>query len=370
MRAGIRALITVGLIAVTAAAVSPSTAAAAKAPRQFFGIDPQAPLSSADLARMRQAGLGTLRIGFSWPAVDPAAPAGGFNWGPTDGIVLDAARNGMRLLPVIYGSPSWVAALDGRTCYPLCATYAPRSKAALKAWASFVSGLEDRYGPRGAFWALHPEVPSVPIRAWQIWNEQNSGQYFTPRPNVPAYARMLHSAAGAIRSRDRGAEIVLGGMFGQPNNGEVPGYTAAGFLRRLYRVHGIKRRFDTVAIHPYAASLGGMNRQVQRIRDQLKLSGDRHAQIRITELGWASGGPPHPLNKGPRGQARFLRGSFRYFLRHRRGWNVRGVNWFSWRDASGAGLCKWCPESGLFEEASGFLAKPALAALTRITGGS
>jgi len=319
---------------------------------------------------MHQAGLGTVRVGFSWISADPQAPSGDLEWGPTDGIVTAAARNGIQLLPVLYGTPTWVAQLDGDTCYPFCGNYVPRSPKALYAWGRFVRQVERRYGPGGQFWRLHPDLPSDPIHSWQIWNEQNSGQYFAPRPSVRAYGRMLKYAAKPIRSRDRNADIVLGGMFGEPNNGTVLGYTSWDYLRRLYRVPGVKRLFDTVAIHPYSSSLRGMRQQVRRIRDQIARAHDRDARIWITEIGWASGGPPHPLNKGRHGQAVYLRGAYDFFLRHRRAWGIRGVDWFSWRDATGPQLCKWCPDSGLLEAGPGFRTKPAFHALTAITGGS
>jgi hypothetical protein len=356
------------MVTLAAFAAGATTAAAAGPPRTFFGVGPQSPLSADDLARMHQAGLGTLRVGFLWNTVVPSAD-GELNWEPTDGIVIAAAENGMSLLPVLYGTPTWAAALDGQDCYPICGAYAPRSEAALAAWGGFVAAVVDRYGPDGSFWDAHPELPRRPIRSWQIWNEQNSGQSFLPNPDVQVYGRMLDYASRAIRSRDPGAEIVLGGMFGQPGGGAVPGSTSWEYLHRLYSVSGVKRRFDTVAIHPYSSSMEGMTGQVRRMRDEMAKAHDR-ARIWITEIGWASGGVTHPLNKGRRGQATYLERAYKYFLRHRRAWRIQGVNWFSWRDAHGEFLCEWCPKSGLFEEGTGFTAKPSFRALTRFTGGS
>ena len=362
MRAGVAALVALVLLA----AASP--AGAKPPPRSFWGVGPQAPLQADDLARMHKAGLGTLRIGFLWNTVEGEGPDAAPNWQATDGIVIAAAENHMSLLPVLYGTPTWVTSLDGYDCFPTCGAYAPQSDAAVAEWEQFVGAVVDRYGPNGSFWTLHPELPRVPIRTWQIWNEQNSGQSFAPRPDVHAYARILEAAARAIRARDAGAEIVLGGMFGQPG-GEFPGITSYAYLHQLYGVGGIKRKFDTVAIHPYSGSMEGMTGQVRRIREQMASAHD-NARIWITEIGWASGGVRHPLNKGTRGQATFLKKAYTYFLSHRQAWRIRGVNWFSWRDAQGEFLCEWCPQSGLFTEATGFTAKPAFRALTRFTGGS
>ncbi|MFL5870443.1 MAG: glycosyl hydrolase [Solirubrobacterales bacterium] len=346
----------------------PSTAYAGP-PRSFFGVAPQAPLSVDDLARMHKAGLGTLRTAFLWNQVDGGSQGAEPNWQSTDGIVIAAAEAHISLLPVLYGTPTWVAGLDGNACYPVCGAYAPQSPAAVAEWERFVGEVVDRYGPNGSFWDLHPELPRTPLRTWQIWNEQNSGQSFAPRPDVDAYGRMLEAAARAIRSRDPRADIVLGGMFGNPGAGAYPGYTSWSYLHRLYGVRRIERWFDTVAIHPYSSSISGMSDQVRRIREQMAGAHD-DARIWITEIGWASGGVRHPLNKGMRGQATYLTKAFRYFLSHRHAWRISGVNWFSWRDAQGEFLCEWCPQSGLFPEGTGFTGKPSFRALLRLTGGS
>jgi hypothetical protein len=357
------------VLAVAALALLASAApASAKLPRTFFGVGPQAPLEAADLARMHEAGLGTLRIGFLWGTVEGFGSDQPPDWASIDGLVTAAAENHISLLPVLYGTPTWVAALDGRDCFPVCGAYAPQSDAALAEWERWVGAVVDRYGPNGSFWTLHPELPPDPIRSWQIWNEQNSGQSFAPEPDVHVYAHMLEAAARAIRARDPAAEVVLGGMFGQPGSGAYPGYTSYGYLQQLYSVPQIKRQFDTVAIHPYSSSMEGMSGQVRRIREQMAGAHD-NARIWITEIGWASGGVRHPLNKGRQGQATYLKRSYDYFLRHRKAWKIRGVNWFSWRDAHGEFLCEWCPKSGLFEEGTDFRAKPAFRTLTRFTGG-
>ena len=91
----------------------------------------------------------------------------------------------------------------------------------------------------------------------------------------------------------------------------------------------------------------------------------------VTEIGWASGGDPHPLNRGPAGQAKRLRQAFKLLGRRRRDLNLKLVTWYSWRDDTTVhgGICAWCPFSGLFEE-NGLDPKPAWHAFTRFTGGS
>ena len=89
-------------------------AAHAAAPRSFYGVIPATDPDSSEIARMGAGKVGTLRINFVWGAVQPSAGAA-FDWSHYDAIIGDAARQGIRVLPTVYSSPSWVAK---RTNYP------------------------------------------------------------------------------------------------------------------------------------------------------------------------------------------------------------------------------------------------------------
>ncbi|MDX6581470.1 MAG: polysaccharide biosynthesis protein PslG [Solirubrobacterales bacterium] len=337
-----------------------------QAPRDFFGVVPQGLLNEADLNRMAEGRVGTIRLVIPWGTLDPSAKPDEGDFSTIDPIVLQAAEHGIRLLPTIYGTPDWVAEeLDHRSCAPTCASFAPRSPAALAAWAAFLGELVDRYGPNGTIWGQHPEVTPKPVRAWQIWNEQNSPTFYQPAVDPASYAALLKAASTAITDRDQGAEVILGGMFGTP----PPGEPAWDFLRQLYSIDDTRDYFDAVAAHPYAAREVGIEPQVRKLRDEIVRAGDRDAGIWITEVGSSSDTGPNPLELGPDGQADQLREAFDFFLRHRVAWNIEGVTWYSWRDSSDPNQCDWCPGSGLFEEDS-LTPKPAWKAFASFTGGS
>ena len=352
------------LLALTAAGT-----AQAKAPRAFFGVDPQAPLNTQDFDRMGQAKVGSLRFEVHWAGVNPSP--GVYDWSNDDKVVTDAARNNIRLIPFIFSTPQWVAKLDGRNCSPAnCLTYAPQKAAALAAWKDFLREFMRRYGPNGTFWTLNPTVPKTPIRVVQIWNEQNSDSFYKPKPNVKKYAKLLEASDEVIRAEDPGTEIILGGMFGTPRQGQPPAISAWDFLRKLYDIRGAKKHFDGVAPHPYASQVSKVEAQVELLREEMKAARDSKAELWVTEVGWASGGPPNPLNKGRKGQAQKLKELFKFFLKKRKSWNVETVEWYSWRDneATGTGLCTWCPFSGLLTEDFG--EKPAFKEFVKFTGGS
>ena len=340
-----------GLAASLALLAAVTATAAATPPKRFFGVDPQTPLADADYARMGEAGVGLVRFPLFWAPVSAGSEAT-YDWSAADALVAGAAANGIRALPFVLG------------------TAPPQGDTERAAWRTFLEAAVARYGPGGELWAANPELPRLPIRDWQIWNEQNSPGNWVPRPNVRAYAKLLAESHAAIKNTDPGATVIVGGMFGTPFGGLPPGISAWDFLDRLYRRQGAERDFEGIALHPYAAGLAGVKRQIERIRRRLARAGDGAAELWITELGWASGGVAHPLTRGLSGQARRLRQSFRYLTRNRRELNLQNVTWYSWRDnlSPSAGLCTWCPESGLLT-ADG-QPKPALAALTEFTGGS
>ena len=95
--------------------------------------------------------------------------------------------------------------------------------------------------------------------------------------------------------------------------------------------------FDAIAVHPYSPTLAGVKEQMVRARAAARQAGDGEVSIWVTELGWASAGPrSQGLVKTPKAQARLLDESFRYLLAKRKAWNLRGITWYSWRDAASA----------------------------------
>ena len=314
------------------------------APKSFFGVVPQTSLASSDYEKMGQGHVGTLRVPLVWAAVEPTQ-AGGYNWGGFDPTVEEAARNGIKVLPFIYTTPGWVARdLDGQNCGESCGTFGPRSAAGRAAFGKFLAAAVDRYGPNGTFWTEHPSVPKKSIRAWQIWNEQNSKVFWSPKPSTSKYAKLLAASADAVRSRDRGADIVLGGMAGLAGSRKAtPGPK---YLRKLYRRKGVKKNFDGVAVHPYGAKVGAVIDEVGNFRREITRAHDGGASLWITEMGWSSAKKGNPLNVGKKGQAKRLKQAYKYFLRERKRLNVKTVDWFSWTDSQES-ICDWCQNAGL-----------------------
>jgi hypothetical protein len=329
----------VALLLLAALALVPTAAQAL--PRGFFGIVPQTSIGKRDFARMRSGGVETIRTMVSWGAVQ-SSPRGGYDWGGLDQQLALAAEDWLshdfRRMPV-----------DGA-----------RQR---QAWAEFVGAAVERYGSHGEFWLEHGPfskrpLPKLPIRAWQIWNEENFFYFANPvSPN--RYARLLAITHQAMHRADPRAELVLGGLFGDPGESPPPAYDAVDFLDRLYRLPGVKANFDGVALHPYAADTGVLAALVEGVRRTMVRHGDRRSGLYLTELGWGSQDDSAVVSfeVGLHGQARELRGAYRYLLSSRHRLNLKQVDWFTWKDATGT--CSFCDSTGLFRRGGSFRPKPA-----------
>lgn len=323
---------------------------------RFFGLVPNAELGSGEFDMMRQGNVGGVRVLFVWPGIE--GPDDSFNWAYTDGMIGNLAARGIEPVAVLFGSAN-VASRDYLEL-PV------GSRRATREWKEWVGKAVRRYGPGGAYWkgafkAQHPGSARMPIRAWQVWNEQNSPAFVHPKPSVARYATLVRRSHQAISGIDRGAEVVLGGMA------DAPSLKPWSFLSRLYAIRRAKRWFEGVALHPYARGFRAMREQIKRSREVVARH-DRRVPIWITELGWSSDpGGGSKLSKTPGQQARLLERSFKLLTARRKRWRIEGVFWYTWRDST-AGVCAWCDTAGLVDLSLG--AKPAWRAFTRIAGAS
>ena len=263
------------------------------------------------------SGVGVLRHNFDWTYIEPSP--GKYNFSVDDWWVAAAARKNIRILPVLFGSPSFYVHRHSGGVSP------PSSRAA---FANYCAALVRRYGPTGSFWAAHPEVPKRPIRSWQVWNEPNLRQYWYPRPKPAAYVKLLKAAYKAIKSVDPHAEVVTAGL---PDSQLGTAMRFTKFVTKMYRA-GAKKAFDTLAPNAYAPTARGVIRQVGRIRALMRKFKDRRAGLWVTEVGWGTSGPKSRFNIGAKRQATQIKRLLIGLHRVKRKYRVRGVVYYGWRD--------------------------------------
>lgn len=235
--------------------------AAAKVGNDFFGataVDP----TDHDFDGMAATGFGDYRFELSWRVIQKTRKSG-YDWGYVDARVAQAARAGIRPSLVIYGTPRFVRKSPNGLFPPT------DSKRNLEAWRDFVAAAVERYGRDGDFWAANPGLPEMAVHRWLVWNEQNARAFWRPRPDPRDYAKLVKATDQAASAVDRKAEIVLGGMFGYPQ--DERSRSATSFLRDLYRVKGIERHFDAINITPTAAaSAPSASRSPRRARSSAR----------------------------------------------------------------------------------------------------
>ncbi|HEV3001017.1 MAG TPA: cellulase family glycosylhydrolase [Solirubrobacteraceae bacterium] len=274
-------LLAVVLLLCVASSAAPASARAAVA-RDWAGVNAYhlfaaLPPSSWDahLDAMRSAGVRLVRYDASWARVEPAAPAGGvhdYRFGHHDAVVAALARRGIRWYPIVDYSARWAAATPGAWRSP---------PASVQAYAAYAAALAQRYGPGGTFWSSHPELPELPVREWEVWNEENGAYYWPPAPDPAAYADLYAAARAAIRAVDADARVVVGGLVAR---------SAGAFVRDML-VHRPDLELDAVGLHAYAVHAGGAVQWMESLRGWLRDLGRPGVPIEVTEVGWTTVGP-------------------------------------------------------------------------------
>lgn len=342
---------TLALIALALVALALPATASAKVSKDFFGTTVAEP-TDHDYKRIAQTGFGISRFELSWRVIQTTRK-GGFNWGYVDARMTQIARENLEPSLIVYGTPRFVRKSPS-------GFYPPTdSKENRGSWQRFLNAAVKRYGPDGSFWAENPSLPASPVHQWIIWNEQNARNFWLPQPDPKDYATLVKISDQAISELDPKAEIVLGGMYGYPNE---PSPTAASFLHDFYKVKGIERHFDTINVHPYGSGVGSVRKQISQVRKVVRQAGDSNVGTLVGELGWASTGPSKSEEVvGAKGQATRLRKGLELLVAKQRSWNITGVYVYLWRDFTSESACLWCPGAGLVENDG--TAKPALKAV-------
>jgi hypothetical protein len=328
-------LMTLAALLATTMAATPAEAAKRKVPFGFFGtvfqpdlLDVGENALDGQMGLMARSGVESLRVPVSWAATEPSQ--GAYDWTVTDRVVRTAARHRISLLGNVLDSPAWAEG-PANPSYP--SGTPPRSAAE---YAGFVRQAVLRYGPRGSFWAENPSVPRVPIRQWQIWNEQMAPWFWSTRPWGPSYTRALKASYQAIHNADRGAQVVAGSFVA------IAGYSQWRGVSDLYRAGG-KRWFDVIAVHPFTNvpnsvrySVDQMVLIVKRVRAQMRKRGDGRKPIILTELTWpaAVGKVPKQrllgLETTPRGQVARLKAAYERLAVVRRKLRITHAYWYTW----------------------------------------
>jgi putative glycosyl hydrolase len=211
--------------------------------------------------QLRSLRAGIVRITIDWSAVarrrpvapaDPSDPA--YNWTAVDNVVTAAAKNRIRVMAAIYGTPRWAGRGKNRL---------PRRIRDLRL---FAFAAATRYS--GTFEVGEGEsLETLPaIRHWLAWNEPNNPVFLKPqwkmvrrawRPQSAFdYAKICSAIYSGVHSTGLSGERVGCGVTGPRGNdaprSSRPSTSPLVFIQWLRRA-GLKR-FDAYAHHPYSGN--------------------------------------------------------------------------------------------------------------------
>jgi hypothetical protein len=315
----------------------PAAAGAVPLPAGFFGLDYR-PSDPAPQPEMTALNVGVVRQVFDWAGIETSP--GSYQLSYYDDYVGTMARQGIGVLPVLFSTPSFRSQRPSRGAKR--GFYAPRRA---RDMGVFATVLVRRYGPGGSFWRENPDIPAVPIRAWQVWNEPNLPGYWPTGPSARSYVHMLRVVGRAIKRADRGAEDVSAGL---PQSRLGIGLLT--YIRGMYRA-GARGAFDQLAISAYGRTAGSVFRGVQRVRRTMNREGDRRTGIWITEVGWATAGPRTGFTTTPLRQARLIGNLLNGLVARRTALKLRGVVYYTWRDQDPATAMRdyWGLHTGLLD---------------------
>jgi hypothetical protein len=240
----------------------------------FDGRGPSAAVIAAQLHALRVAGATVARSDAFWEASEPAAPVGtahSYDWGFDDQIATALATAGLRWLPVLDYSAPWAQSITGQDHSP------PRSDAE---FAAYAEAFAARYGAGGSFWKLHPQLTALPVDTFEIWNEPDNAEFWTPQPNPTAYAGLYLAARLAIDTVDASARVIVGGLT------RLPSFLPA----MLVALPSLRGHIDGVGIHPYGTPSVAFDR-VRTARGALRLLGMAGVPLYATEFGWTTQRP-------------------------------------------------------------------------------
>ncbi len=307
-----------------------------------YGAGPLGPLVG-HFENLAAADMGYARLWFHLDGDNAAA---------FDAPMADAVSHGALVLPILFTTTaSGKLGVDN-----------------LSRWHGAVHAVAVRFGPKtktsGTFWKQHPELPYRPVRVWEIWNEENTTNFWSSG-SVDGYYHALKEAHAALRAADPRARVVMGGLIFAHS-------TKFTYLETILGKPGGNCLFDALAIHPYAKDVQTAMSLVEIAHKELVQERMPEVPLWITEVGWAvdgswAGNRATLTTPNDTVQAAYFSAFAKAVAAHRAQYNIGATFWFNYQDLGGEG---WDNHAGLFTVDPATLqpaaARPAFAALAAV----
>jgi hypothetical protein len=171
-------------------------------------------LSPTSVQQATALGVGWVRLFVPWNDIEPARGVHAQNWIAEYERVFSTLPAGTHIILDVVGTPAWESGGSAGNA-------PPQNDAD---YATLVHFLAQHWAGR--------------VTAFEIWNEEDTSQWWAGAPDPAAYTRLLQAAYPAVKSADPSAVVVLGGLTGNDY----------AFLQGVYEAGG-KGYFDAVGVH-------------------------------------------------------------------------------------------------------------------------
>jgi polysaccharide biosynthesis protein PslG len=197
----------------------------------------------------RDAGFRFARADLLWERVERG---GTYRFQAYDGLMNALEARGMGALLILdYGHPDH----GGKV---------PRTAEDIAAFGRFAEAAAKHFKGRDV--------------RYEIWNEPDIAQFWSPKPNAQEYATLLREAVSAIRKADPAAKIVSGGVSRLDLK----------FLRKAIEP-GVAADLTAIGVHPYPkGEPEKMAPELEKLREWVRRSFGERLEIWDTEWGYSS----------------------------------------------------------------------------------
>jgi hypothetical protein len=180
-----------------------------------FGVNIHFTGEPKDLDLIRDGGFKFIRMDFSWSGIEREKGVYNFELTGYDTLTAGCIKRGIRILYILdYSNRLYETEQSVRT------------DAGRTAFAAFAEASAKRYAGKNIL--------------WEIWNEPNIKQFWSPQPGVDDYCKLVEAAASKIKQADPTGLVVA------PATSTIP----FDWLESCFK-KGLLNHIDALTVHPY-----------------------------------------------------------------------------------------------------------------------
>jgi hypothetical protein len=180
-----------------------------------FGVNIHFTRAPRDLDMIAAGGFKFVRMDLGWSSIERVKGVYDFDKTGYDALTKGCADRGINILYILdYSNKLYESDRSVRT------------EAGREAFAAFAEAVAKHYAGKGIL--------------WEIWNEPNLKQFWSPQPSAEDYCKLVKAAAGRIKQADPTGQVVAGATSQIPLE----------WLETCFK-NELLTSIDILSVHPY-----------------------------------------------------------------------------------------------------------------------